>query len=510
MKAPSRALLGAAGGAVLVLLVHPSTRPGLTAAFLPLPPGGLQRLTERPELAPPTDLDSGAAYLHAGAERMQSGRPLAADEVRTLLQIADQGGRREPDNPFWPLAEFVFRNGRGPEARAAFRRASRERRYFDHQRAQIENDLRRVARGASPQAWTYAAVAADRSSAMVWQIRDLALRTLRSIPKGPERTEFTFEAISNGALVRDGSERLGLGLVGIDLIENSTYPTAGKGSFVRRLWIAKTSFTGALRAEGRGADAAFCDAQFRKDDSWEAFRDVEDPDGRLQTLSTVAVVVDAAPGALLVAALAGGLVWLFSKRLTAIADISDRFRGWGLAACCFTLLVIGALLGYPTIALAAGACALVPALGPSRTRPYDRGPLGPLHVLIVGFLALSLILVLGFAALARSLPGQVLHHQGEVGAVLGDWRRWAAGALVVLGASALAPPAWAVVRRFSTPAVAARTYRDLGRSLAASSLVLAILASPASLALDRWVGNSLAEIVLNEQNAYSPSNVEER
>ena len=495
-----------------MLLLHPATRPGMLAAFLPLPPGGLSGLLRRPELARPTDLDSGAAYLHAGAERLRTGGALRLDERRTLVEIAEEGGRHEPDDPFWPLAEFVFRGGQGSEARAAFRRASRGRRYFDHQRAQIEGDLRRVARGSPPQAWAYAAVAPDRSAAMVRSIREIALRTLRAARDERERTELAFETIANGAMIRDGGERLELGFVGIDLIEAATYPpnAVGKGSFARRLWIAKTTLTATLRAEGRGGDAAFCDAQFRKDDSWQAFRDVEDPEGRLQTLSIAAVVVDAAPGALLVLAFAGALVGLFFRRIASVAGEVDRFRGWGLAACAFGLLLAGTLLGYPILALAAAACALVPAFNPARTRRYDGGPLGPLHVLIVGLMASGVGTGLALAALARSLPGRILPEQGDVGALLGDADRWAAAALVVLGASALAPPAWALVRRFPTPAVAARTYRDLGRSLGIVGLALAIVASPASLALDRLIGDALAKIVQNEQNAYSPSGLEER
>ena len=346
---------------------------------------------------------------------------------------------------------------------------------------------------------------------MVEAIRDTALRALRGVRNGPERTELAFETITIGAMVRDGSERLGLGFVGIDMIEGATYPSSAvKGSLIRRLWIAKTTLTGALRAEGRGADALFCDAQFRKDDSWQAFRDVEDPEGRLRALSIGAAFVDAAPGALLAVAIAGGFVCLFARRLDHLASRSNRFRGWELALCCFALLVTGTLLGYPAIAFMAGTCALVPSIGPSRFRAYDQEPLGPLHVLVVAIMVLAIGGGLTMATIARSLPGQILDRQGDVGTILGDAPRWAAAALVVLGASALAPPAWAVVRRLPTPAVAAKTYRDLGHGLAGGALVLAILSAPASLAFDRWLGNSLAEIVQNEQIAYSPSNMVER
>ena len=355
---------------------------------------------------PPKDLDTGAAYLHAGAERLQSNGALSGEEQGTLLSIAAQGERREPDNPFWPLAAFVFHEGRGTEARLAFRRASGCIRYYDHQRPQIERDLRRVSQGDRVRAWAYAAVADDRSSAMVRQIHDIALRVFRGERSERKRIDFAYEAIRNGALIRDGSERLDLGMIGIDLIERATYPpdlaAPGKGSFARRLWIAKTTLTATLRAEGRARAASFCDEQFRKNDSWQAFRDVVDTQERLHVYSIMAVLVDAIPGALLVAALLGGLIWLFSRRIAAVASKSDRFRGWELGAYCFTILVAGSALGYPTIALAAGACTLVPALGPERPRRYDGGILGPLHVLVVGLLVIGL----GGSDLARRRGAQ--------------------------------------------------------------------------------------------------------
>ena len=502
-----RALVGAAAGAVLVLIAHPVTRPSLVAVFRPTPPDALARILRRPPLAKPTDAATGAAYLLEGARRRAEGPALAAAETRTMLAVAAEGEAIEPDNPFWPMAAFYF--GRG-EDRAAWRRASRCKRFFDHQRVDMIRDRDRiVARVGDAQGWVYAAIAPQRSPAMIEGIRNTALRTLQGIDSESAHLEFAYETIRNGALIRDGAERLALGQAGIDMIESATYPRRmvdpRKGSKILRLYIAKTTFTRQLRDRDRPTDARFCDRQFRTNDSWQAFRDVVNPDDRFNALAIGAVQADTLPGALLAASLAGGAIWLFGRRVARLAHLDHRFRGSGLTACSLGLLVAGILLGYTLVGLAAGACVLVSGLHPQRPKRFDGDSLGPLHVLVVGSLATALGIGIVLAVTARSLPGIMLGRLGGLGLLLGDSERWSAVAVVILGASALAPPAWAFVRRYPTPALAAHTYTMMGRSLALGGLALAVVSSPVALAVDRWLGTSLAEIALNEQNAYSPN-----
>ncbi len=508
MKPGRRALVGAVGGALLVLVAQRATRSNLLSVFRPHPP--LASLLVRPPLAKPTDRPSGAAYIHAGVERSA----LKADEQRTLVKITEEGQKADPDNAFWPLARFALRDGKGPDARRDFHAASGCRVYNDFQGAALTADLRRVAaRVGGVQAWMYAAVAPRRSGTLIRRIKDAALATLMTLPPGRDRTEFAYETIRNGTLVRDGSRRLALGFVGIAMIEGATIrfdmnPDALRDS-PRRLWIAKGLLTQDLRKYKGEETARACDKQFRINDSWQAFSDVEDPDGRFRALAIAAVFVDVLPGGFLMGAMVGGLVWLFSRRLAAIAHDRNRFTGPGLAATSLSLLVAGTLLGYPVVGIAAGACALVPAIAPERPRRYDGFSLGPLHVFVVGCLGAAILLGVALAAVAQSLPGTVLPQQGPYGAWLGDARRLASFFVVTLGASTLVAPAWAVVRRLPTTALAAKTYADLGSIVAIVGLALAILASPLSYALDRRIADHLAGIALNEPTYYKPYSPEE-
>ena len=480
----------------------------MVSAFLPLPEAGIAGLLERPRPRRPTDIDSAAVYLHAGAARLELGRGLNSNEYRTLLALGRRGELAEPDNPFWPLSMYIFQRGEGRSAREAWSRASRCKRYNDHQRALLIADVERLASEVGDtQGWMYAAVASRRSDDLLQQVRKTAIENLKKLSAPQERLEFAYEMIRNGAMIRDGSERLSLGRIGIAMIEAAPYPPdvipAGK-SPIARLYIAKTGLTAELRKRGRSADAAFCDRQFRTNDSWAAFQSVERPDRRFQLLALAAVLVASLPGALIATSVVGGLIWLFGRRAEALAEHSHRFHGSGLSAMALSLLLVGTLLGYVLVGFAAGACALVPAMSPERPKRYAGESLGPLHILVVATMVFVLAAALVVAAIARSLPGSLLPDLGPPGAILGDGARWGAITVVVLGASALVAPAWAYVRRYPTPKIAARTYRDLGRGVALVALVFGLLASPLSLAADRWLGNSLAKIALNEQNAYNP------
>ena len=414
----------------------------------------------------------------------------------------------EPENAFWPQARFLF--GFGQTARSAWTAASRCKKFDDHQTEALDRDRGHVAAYVGGgQAWTYGSVVPRRSEAMARNVVYAAARDLRNLEEGPSHDRLACENIRNGALLRDGSRELRLGQYGIDLIEGATYPSRFPAErSPRRLWSAKTKLTARLRASGQKEEAVFCEAQFRINDGWQAFRSVQDTEGRFGTLLLLSVLAGTLPGGFLVAALAGAFVGLFGRRIARVAKVRDRFRGPGLTAFSLTLLVSGFGLGYPLVGFAAALACLIPALGPERPRAFDGSPLGPLHAFVVGSMALSLLVLVTLVAVARSLPGRMLPQAGEIGRWISDADRLGAGIVVLLGASALVAPAWAVVRRIGTPAVAALTYRDLGRATTFVALALAIVLSPLSFAADRWLAKDLRKIAQNEQIYYNPSEPE--
>ena len=403
----------------------------------------------------------------------------------------------------------------GDAALAAWRVASRRSAYNDYQTEALQAAFVRAAGSVGDsQAWIYAALAPRRSLAMGAAIRRFAFRALERLPASAH-DEFALQTIHNGASLREGSRQYRLAAYGMAMIEAATYPSGAaiegpaavadpRSGGIRRLYINKGRLTSSLTDAGRREEARFCADQFRRNDSWAAFQGALDPEGRFATLAIAAALVAALPGALLVASLAGGLVWIFGLRVAVVAEARSRFRGDGLAAGALGLAAAGMALGTPWVGLAAGACALVPAFGPDRPKRFGGVPLGPLHSFLVGTISFALLVGIALGAVARSLPGAILPELGALGGGLGDARRLGAFVVALLGASALVAPAYAVVRRFSTPAMAARTYARTGRNVALSGLALAIVASPVCYALDRFLGDQLGQIALNEPVAYAP------
>lgn len=128
MTLPGRIWLGSVVGALLVLLIHPATRPVLTDAFrvrlLGLPPSISPLLPA--QLPDPVTPTLAALWVHTGLRALDERARLDEDRWLTLVEIAQVEGEREPGNTFWRLAEAQFQDRLGnPEAAIrALRRAA--------------------------------------------------------------------------------------------------------------------------------------------------------------------------------------------------------------------------------------------------------------------------------------------------------------------------------------------------------------------------------------------------
>jgi hypothetical protein len=128
MTLPGRIWLGSVVGALLVLLIHPATRPVLTDAFW-VRALGLPKVASPlspPQLPDPVTPTLAALWVHTGLRALDERATLDEDRWLTLVEIAQVEGDREPGNTFWRLAEAQFQDRLGnPEAAVrALRRAA--------------------------------------------------------------------------------------------------------------------------------------------------------------------------------------------------------------------------------------------------------------------------------------------------------------------------------------------------------------------------------------------------
>lgn len=128
MTLPGRIWLGSVVGALLVLLIHPATRPVLTDAFWVRAVGVPQVASplSPPQLPDPVTPTLAALWVHTGLRALDERAMLDEDRWLTLVEIAQAEGDREPGNTFWRLAEAQFQDRLGnPEAAVrALRRAA--------------------------------------------------------------------------------------------------------------------------------------------------------------------------------------------------------------------------------------------------------------------------------------------------------------------------------------------------------------------------------------------------
>ena len=128
MTLPGRIWLGSVVGALLVLLIHPATRPVLIDAFQ-VRAQGVPMVTSPltpAQLPDPVTPTLAALWMHTGLRALDAGAALDDDRWLTLVEIAQAEGDREPGNTFWRLAEAQFQEQLGnPEAAIrALRRAA--------------------------------------------------------------------------------------------------------------------------------------------------------------------------------------------------------------------------------------------------------------------------------------------------------------------------------------------------------------------------------------------------
>src|SRR5687767_14020208 len=106
MSGAVRALLGAALGSIIALLLHPVSRPYMDAVFsAPFQPASISHdLTAAAipsELGRPQNLHDAGLWMQAAAARSFGQKPLTDEEINSLLRISQAASLEEPENAFW-------------------------------------------------------------------------------------------------------------------------------------------------------------------------------------------------------------------------------------------------------------------------------------------------------------------------------------------------------------------------------------------------------------------------
>lgn len=514
MNSTLRTLLGAACGALIVLLVHPISRPYLTVCFGKLGPS--QASLESPLLAEnlavlpqPKSVVEASIWMDAGARRLQQRSPISEENLEALVRVADLANYAEPSNGFWLEMKAVFLNHlkRQAQASESWEEAAKSPGWNDYQSTRLKSVRDAVAREVGAlQAWQAASMYFRRSLNCANQIERFGRSQLSSAPfESKAGLAKRFSTLRNGAKLRDGSRSVAVGMYGVSLVEASSFKQRRTYSPTpRKLLVARYGFLDALTQAGMVQEREIANDAFINNEAWLALLLRQDARENMQSMALASFLVATLPSALLMSALIGSIIW-------GLAKLADRFPA-GLVilrqpfAPCIGLAL--AVLGYVftqhvLLSITTVASFSFLAFGPQFERKAQPTYLGPFFSFSIGLLAIVFtgLAALFFMGLTPPAYGILPH--------LDLTSDYASGQTLPLGLAAivfslvlLLAPMWSMVQRHNTALVAVFTLKSFGRAVAGVSLAATILFTPIAVYYDTKLSADTEMALLNEPSYY--------
>lgn len=501
MTRTGRALLGAALGAALTLLVHPASRPFLLSAFLT----PTHKVAAR-QRGIPKNLAELSDWMLAIGERYEHRNPTQLTELQNALVAAKEGERLDPQNAFWPqmIAALQFQLGQPDEAKRSWIRASVQNRWYDYQTAALLKEQQRLADDfGAEQSWQYAYVYHQRSGSAISMIDSYSRSILRSA-KVDDKDGLLLRTASvlNGHLLRQGCQSIPLGTVGAIIAENACHPPdldMAPSPNRHKLHLARVSMQDRLRRMGREDLADQVAHVYREADGWDAFVDPVQANEEINELSFLGIFLVLLPGLVIPIAAVAIPLWLLGQALRKVerihivpAAIAGMLIGIGVYAITF----------LPLAALATFLCSLFLSVTPKRERA-SADDLGPMFSFTAGTLAFVFLLLAGSFVIGISAPAvSVFPYLQVPQEYFGGSGVLLALSMIVLAMILLVAPLFAVALRVATPTVLGLALRKFSSFLAYLSLMLVVIGTPLCMYFDRQNSESLKRLVVNEPVYY--------
>ncbi|MHB8635425.1 MAG: hypothetical protein ACYC96_03015 [Fimbriimonadaceae bacterium] len=502
-------LLGALGGAAVMLLALPASRPYY---FGILAPSSLDRalattaaVGKGNPLPDARSLNGQAIWFSVAAGRILNGRRVSQVELRTVEQLMATASRAEPANAFWLQADATLleRLGNKDAAITAWLNAANRIKWDDHQTDFLDATL--TGKEGVP-SYAYAELYQLRTTDAARLILQGGRALLDATWDRPGLgMQVRLATVLNGNLVRRLAKSIGAMQVGTEIIESavskpSDEPPASLHP-VKVLFIARDKFYKAIAASKLGYDYDAIESYFKEADAAKALTTIEDVHGVMQSESAEAAILHAIAGAfLLCTAIGAALIafhWLM-RRFAATKPGAAWFRTAILAA----VAVIGALFVTSVYAaFALGLCIVFAGSNPAHVRKRRPTRLGPLFWVMTSGVAITLLLAGAAGFVLAAVPSRLLLLPQLPAAFDGSAAVCGVIALAI-GFLFLCAPLWAFAQRVPTVHVLAVGLREVGTKLALSSLVLAVLSGPTCVFLDRLLAEGKLKHQFNNEFLY--------
>lgn len=518
MSATVRAFFGALVGALIVLLVHPYSRPYLMQGAAFLGESSYLRETSRlPEnldtLPQPSSLEEAGLWAMIACQRTLATHDLTREEAVLVIEVLQHASESDPDNAFWKQVEAVLQLDLGNREVAldAWQRASLSSRWNDYQNVRLNGVLNGLA-GESGRnlGWHYALVDSRKSPAAAQAILTFARRMLRG--DATQDFDLRLATLRNGRLLRDGSRTVDGAEMGVETIELAAYCTlgtrigiAGSGGPLtpRLIATARDDLISIAQRDRPEVEQEVRDA-YLENDARAALISRSEAETKRLRLNLLSILTASLPGALLTIGLIGGLMHLIGRVVARVRPLQTALTPpWsivlGVVAGALAYLVSG--LFFPAL----WAAVTFATFSVRRTDERQALPLGlgSAYGFTIAALAVAFSLIVALYLVSRSQPGDYL--MGAIGLFDGPVMNDEALlglALVVASLGLVSASVWGFLSRIPGEKLAGPTLAKFGATVCLGCFALGIVLAPISIAIDRTVGASLQRIFQNEPTYY--------
>jgi len=522
-----RAFYGAAMGALLVLMIHPASRPFLLTALSKWgSPKTFQNnsliLESQSALPLPSTLVDASIWMQEAAVRVRKPQTIQPGEWSSFFNVAAHAAQQDPDNAYWVEMQAVLTNALGKASPAAERdrlrslaieewgKAARLSRWDDYQTRRlriIQNELAKEAGGVA--AWQFAAVYPLHVTDSADAIDDFARKLLQNLDDNSKNSlQLRYDTLMNGKLLREGSRSIAVGEKGVNLVEIASYPREiSPEPNPKAMVLTRTLFQNRLVKAGMIDESRQVVDAFKSNDGWLALLRQENIGDQTSELRYASLLTIDLPGALLALSIFGGLLWLIATILRLKPGLLKILDSPFAPAVGFVLAIaVYAFTHLVLAAIAVFACFGFMSFTPRNDRTRATETLGTAFEITQFILGCVLAILLTGFFVGLSTPGcQVLQEMGVDRDFYGGSTLLLGLAGIVIALLSLLAPCWAVVQRIATPAVVVAALRQFGRGMFLACLALAIVSTPICVLLDHYVQGKLDKIVANEPVFYLPA-----
>ncbi len=500
-----RLLWGSLLGALVVLIIHPSSRPYYALFTRQLGPSTVLSTSPWMEsnvkkVVPPTNRQEAAYFLVIVSRQYLGLRDISVAESQYAADLARQCSSLDPTNAFWLQMASVFdRSGKFTD----WEIASNGTRWDDGQNSRLlflSASMSKEYNTTMP--WQNAALLNQRSSSHALAILRHA-RTEKVERDAP--LESLLATLRNGQLILEGGRSIEVASIGAVLMQQSASgrESADTGSYSERL-RQRQRFVDRLRAANMPGDAATVEAAYRNADSWSNVVDTAGNRRDRAERQIWSVIAASLPGCFVHIALLGIALMLLGYGL-GFHKISHGIFSFPVAPILGlgigTAIYAATWLVWPSLWAVLSLAFFV--FQPTAVRSRLPEGLSGNHRIVIVIVGLVLASCYGLFIAGLGAPMRAIGPEFNIP------QEYQAGSSLLLGSSlfsisiaVFSAPIWALIHKYEPVQLLKVVFVELGKGLLTTGLAASIVSTPICIFINRSLEGPISKTLLNEPNLH--------